>query len=80
MTVRDQECLTTGLQWTCNDPTSKRLKDEASSRLACLNNKEFTLLHNGNIVRGNTCVCEVQTSTENPLIAITDRTKGSKNL
>ena len=80
MTVRDQESLTTGLRWKCNDPTSKRLEDEASSRLACPNNKEFTLLYNGNIVCGNTRVCEVQTSTRNPLIAVTDRTKESKNL
>ena len=79
MTVRDQEHLTTDLQWTCAD-TSINIKNEASSRLACLNNKEFTIFHNGNKVHGNTCVRNVQTSTDNPLIAVTKRTKGSKNL
>ena len=79
MTVRDQEFIMSVLPWTCKN-TSKKLKDEASLRLDCLSNKKFTLLHNGNIVHGNTCVRSVRTSIDNPLIAITDRTKKSKNL
>ena len=79
MTVCDQERLMTGLQWTCAD-TSINVKNETSSRRDCLNDKKFILLHKENIVHGNTCVKNVQTSTENPLIAITERTKGSKNL
>ena len=79
MTVRNQNFIMSVIPWTCEN-TSKKLKDEASSRLDFLNNKKFTLLHNGNIVHGNTCVRSVRTSTVNPLIAITDSTKKSKNL
>lgn len=77
MIVRDKEYLKE-LQWTCEN-TSEKLRGEASSRHVRLNNEEFTLLYNGNIVRGNKQVKSVGTSRENPLIAITNRTKGSKN-
>ena len=79
MIVRDQESLTTVQPWICTN-TSKRLKDEASLRLDCLKNKKFTLLHNGSKVNGKKHVKNVNTSIDNPLIAITDKTKGSKNL
>ena len=79
MTVRDQESLTTGLQWTCTN-TSNTINTEARDNYNILENGAFILLHDGIIVRGNTRVKNVQTSTDNPLIAVTNRTKKSKNI
>ena len=78
MIVRDKEYLKE-LRWTCEN-TSEKLKDKASSECDRLNTTGFTLFHNGKTIHGNKQVKGVQTSTENPLIAITDRTKRSKNI
>ena len=79
MIVRDQESLTTVPSWICTN-TSNTIHTEARDNCNILENGAFTLLHNGSKVNGNKHVKNVNTSIDNPLIAITDRTKKSKNL
>ena len=78
MIVRDERHWEE-FQWTCKN-TSEKLKDEASSKCDRLNTTGFTLFHNGETIHGNRQVKSIQTTEGNPLIAITNRTKRSKNI